>query len=272
MELAARGAILVGEILAGRASEVGRARAWLDVGGAILQGMSSPHPVLEAWRLQGMAIVQQKAGDVDGALRAGQRALALLEQAYGPEHPDISINLTNIGLTLAESRRFQEALTYYRRAEEVGRKVGGPDHILVGLAVFNEAEALNGLGRYDEARATSERALAIWRRAGSRPLYEGSTLAVLGQSLLGMGRLSEAVSQLEQARTLLGDEPSTYQPEVRFVLARALWTSPDKRRRALALAREAEAGYQRLGATATASEVGAWLRTHHARPEVAAAP
>jgi tetratricopeptide (TPR) repeat protein len=273
MEVAAQGAILLGEYLGGTVSEVGRAREWLDVAAAILQGMSRPHPVLEAWRLEGLAMALQKAGDTSEALHADERALAMLEQAYGPEHPDVSINLSNTGLVLAGGRRFEEALTYYKRAEEVGTKAGGPQHINVGMALVNATESLNALGRYEEARVSSERALAIWRRAGSQPVYEAATLAGLGQALLGLGRAAEAISRLDRARILLGDDPSPYRHDVRFALARALWTRPERRPRAVALAREAEAGYRRLGSgAAQAAEVGAWLRAHHARPEVAAAP
>ena len=37
----------------------------------------------------------------------------------------------------------------------------------------------------------SERALAIWRRAGSHPFYEGVALNSLGQALLGLGDPAE---------------------------------------------------------------------------------
>jgi len=273
MEVAARGAILLGENLVGRTSEVGRAREWFDVAAAILQGMGSPHPVLEAWRLQGLAMVQQKTGNPEAAFRSNQRALALLEQAYGLEHPDIAIGLINTGMVLAEGRRFEEALTYYKRGEDVASRVGGPDHILVGLSLLNGAESLNSLGRYDEARTASERELAIWRRAGSHRLYEAVALTSLGQALLGLGRPAEAVDRLEQARALLTGDPSPYPHEVRFALARALWTWPNKRGRAVALAREAEAGYRHLGTTAAeAAAVSAWLATHRVRPTVATEP
>ena len=142
-------------------------------------------------------------------------------------------------------------------------KVVGTEHPLVGLTVGNAAEALNALQRYAEARVASERALAIWHRAGSHPFYEAVALNSLGQALLGLGRPAESVVQLERAGAILGDDPSPYPHEVRFALARTLWTWPQKRPRALALAREARAGYQRLGtAAAEVAAVDTWLRAH----------
>jgi tetratricopeptide (TPR) repeat protein/tRNA A-37 threonylcarbamoyl transferase component Bud32 len=265
-EVAAQGAILLGSMLADRTPDVVMARDWLDVAEALLQGMSRPHPVLEAWRLGGMARVHQKTGDSDQGLAALERSRQLLEGTYGSEHPDISITLNAIGLVLAESGRRDEALGYYRRAEEVAIKVGGPDHALAATPLFNAAEALNALGRHEEALAASERALAISRRSGQDAFYVAVSLTSLGEALLGLGRVGEAVAKLEQARTLFGNDTSNYPPEVRFALARALWTWPDKRPRALALAREAEAGYQRLGTAATeAAKVDAWLRARGER-------
>ena len=59
------------------------------------------------------------------------------------------------------------------------------------------------------------------------------------------------------------DQSSQYAHVARFALARALWESPAQRPRALTLAREAKAGYQRLGNLASeVAKVDGWLQAH----------
>src|SRR5262249_35833898 len=108
-DMAAEGATLLGQLLADRTSELARAQAWLGTAEALMQGESHPDPVLEAWRLQGLARVYQKSGDPGRTFDALHRARALLEAAYGPDHPDIARVLINTGLNLAEGGRFEEA-------------------------------------------------------------------------------------------------------------------------------------------------------------------
>ncbi len=265
-EVTARASMFLAQMLADRTSDVVQARNWIDIATATMQGMSRPEPVLESWRLQAESLVYAAEGATDKALDSIKRAEALMEKTRGSEHPDIPGVFNIIGLMLAHAGRFEEALGAYQRSVALTTKLNGPDHVLVAFAVSNEAEALNALHRHEEARVASERALEIRRRAGSNQFYEGQSLTSLGQALLGLGRSAEAVAPLERALALVGDDLSTYPPEIRFALARALWSSPDKRARSLALAQEAKARYQRLGhQAAKTAEVETWLRAHDDR-------
>jgi tetratricopeptide (TPR) repeat protein len=165
-------------------------------------------------------------------------------------------------------KRFDEALSYDRQAASLITNLVSPNHVLVALAVFNEAESLIGLRRYDEAAAASTRAFENFRRAGSNDFYQGVTLALRGEALLGLERYRDAAASLEKAVSLLSDDASSYASEARFALARALWTRPEERKRALSLARESKAGYHRLSARVEATAVDAWLlaRTKSAEP------
>ena len=139
-------------------------------------------------------------------------------------------------------------------------KLGGPNHVAVAMTVLNAAEPLIGLHRYADAAAASERALEMFRRAGSNSFYEGVALTLRGEALLGLEKYGDAVASLEKAVSLLSDDASSYPSQAKFALARALWTRPEQRKRALTLARESEAGYQRLsGAKVEAAAVGTWL-------------
>jgi tetratricopeptide (TPR) repeat protein len=171
--------------------------------------------------------------------------------------------LNGIGVLLVDFKRYDEALDYFGRALGLMTRIFGPDHPMVALALVNQAEALNGLHRYEDARAPAERALAIWRTVGSSSFYEAVGRTVLGEALVGAGRAEDAARELEQARALFGDTASPYAAEARFALARALWGAPARETRALGLAREARDGYQRLrNAPAEVASVDAWLRAH----------
>jgi tetratricopeptide (TPR) repeat protein len=262
-EVAAEAAIFLAHTEADRTANVAEARDWIEVAAAVLQGMSRPHPVLDTWRLSALAEIYDKEGKGDQALESFEQARKLMERTQGTDDPDYGILLNNIGVMLAGHRRFEEALAYYRQGESVWNRTLGREHTRVGLTLGNEAEALNALHRYDEARAVSERALAVWRRAGSSSFHVAWALTSLGEALLGLGRSADAVTRLEEAGSLFGDDRSSYPHEARFALARALWARPDDRARALALARQARTGYERLGDAATqVAEVDAWLAAH----------
>jgi tetratricopeptide (TPR) repeat protein/predicted Ser/Thr protein kinase len=258
-EAAAEGAILVAYLEGDRFSDVRAARDWIDVADAILRGMKHTPPTLEAYRLKALLLINEKEGDVDKALAIGEQARKLIERTKGVEHLDYAGLLNDIGVILVAKRRFGEALPYYRQAEEITLRIGS-EHPQVGLVVVNEAEALNALGRYDEARVAAARALDVFRRGGSATWYPAWALTLLGEAQGGLGRTSESILQLEKATELFGDDRSSYASEARFDLARALWPRPGARRRSLALAHAAQDAYQRLAdGKPQAAEVSAWL-------------
>jgi hypothetical protein len=120
-------------------------------------------------------------------------------------------------------------------------------------------EALNRLGRFSEARASFERALAVWREIGAGEFLRSYGLTGLGKTFLGAGNPGDAVAPLEgavAARVATKAAPSLL-GESRFALARALWSRSSDRPRALTLARQARADY---GSDPKAvAEIDAWL-------------
>jgi tetratricopeptide (TPR) repeat protein/tRNA A-37 threonylcarbamoyl transferase component Bud32 len=261
-EAVAEAAIAIAHMQADRTTDIARARDWIDIASGVMQGINGAHPVLESWRLQALGLVHSKEGDVDMALATFDRALALIEKTQGVEHLDYAIALSNLGAVLIDNKRFDDALATNRRAALLGEKIGGPDHPLVAMTVINSAEALNALHRYDEAHAASEQALRIWRQAGSNQFLQAYALTTDGEALLGQGRPHEAAARIKEALPLFGNEQTMYLQAARFALARALWESPAERPRALGLARDAKAGYQKLGNLASeVAKVDGWLQT-----------
>ena len=108
-EVAAEAAIHLAQMTADRTRDVARAREWIDIAGALMQGMSGTHLVLEAWRIQALALVYAKEGNDDKALETFERARALTEKTQGPEHTDYANIINNIGVFFFDRKRYEEA-------------------------------------------------------------------------------------------------------------------------------------------------------------------
>ncbi len=76
---------------------------------------------------------------------------------------------------------------------------------------MNESEILTGLGRFEEAHAPIERALAIWRQQDVSGFLVGYGLIDRGKLELAEGRPRAAVATLEKALALIeGQDPALH--------------------------------------------------------------
>ena len=57
-----------------------------------------------------------------------RRALAIDEQSYGPEHPDVARDLNNLAQLLQATNRLAEAEPLMRRALAIDEQSYGPEH------------------------------------------------------------------------------------------------------------------------------------------------
>ena len=55
-----------------------------------------------------------------------RRALAIDEQSYGPDHPDVAIDLNNLAQLLQATNRLAEAEPLMRRALAIDEQAYGP--------------------------------------------------------------------------------------------------------------------------------------------------
>jgi tetratricopeptide (TPR) repeat protein len=95
------------------------------------------------------------------ALPPLERALRIHEAAYGPDHPDVAIDLNYVGRALADLGRPAEALSLQQRALRIREAAYGPDHPDVAVDLNYMGRALSDLGRSAEALPLHERALRI---------------------------------------------------------------------------------------------------------------
>ena len=68
-----------------------------------------------------------------------RRALAIDEASFGPDHPEVAIDLNNLAQLLQATNRLAEAEPLMRRALAIDEKSFGPDHPNVAIRLNNLA-------------------------------------------------------------------------------------------------------------------------------------
>lgn len=168
-----------------------------------------------------MGDVQRDQGKLDEALATHQKALALREEVFGPEHEQVGASLEALGAVLLRQGKAKEGLDRYSRALSVWEKANGKGFI-------DNAFALTGMG---------EAHLMQGEPAPAIPLLE------------------RAISLIEEHRST----PKLH-AEARLQLARALWDAGKERDRARSLAAEAEKGFLALASDKDVERARAWLK------------
>ncbi|HEU5179504.1 MAG TPA: CHAT domain-containing tetratricopeptide repeat protein [Candidatus Polarisedimenticolia bacterium] len=107
--------------------------------------------------------VNSAQGNHAGASLNLHRALAIMEQVHGPDHPHVAETLITLGQNHQAVGEFAQAEALFRRALRIYEKQT-PDGDGVAWALTNIANALRDTGRPTEAMPLFERALAIRER------------------------------------------------------------------------------------------------------------
>jgi tetratricopeptide (TPR) repeat protein len=129
-----------------------------------------------------------------------ERALAIFEAAYGPDHPDVATIVGSLGIVLGELGELPLARAQLERALAIREEFQGPDHPQVATTLSNLGNVLRELGELPEARAHNERALAIKETAYGPDHPEVATiLDNLGTVLQRLGELPQARAHHERA-------------------------------------------------------------------------
>ncbi len=206
-------------------------------------------------------------GQLEPAEAAYREALALQEAQLGPRHPDVALSRNNLGSVAMDAGRLDDARAHFEAARALWEATLGPGHPKVASALYNLGHVELRLRRVRPALTHLRRALEVREKAlGAEHPRVAQTLAMLGEALVEDGQLREARERLERA-VALSTRVELTPPDVaraRFALARALWPSVGERPRALSLAREAQAAYERSAPAYAprARVVRSWLSAH----------
>jgi tetratricopeptide (TPR) repeat protein len=123
--------------------------------------------------------------DLPGALDYAQKAFKLDEKTYGPDHPVVAIDMSDIGSILRERGDLDGAIDYTKRALTINERVYGPEHPTVAVDVNNIGIFLLEKGSLDEALDYTKRALKISEKVyGPENPLSASDASNIGQILL----------------------------------------------------------------------------------------
>jgi tetratricopeptide (TPR) repeat protein len=138
------------------------------------------------------------------AREAFERAMRIGEAVYGPDHPDVAIDVNNLGGVLKDLGDLAGAREAYERAMRIDEVVYGPDHPKVAIRVNNLGRVLQDLGELAGAREAYERALRIWQAAyGEEHPQVATAHSNLGGVLRALGDLAGARAAYERALGIL---------------------------------------------------------------------
>jgi len=156
-----------------------------------------PLGLSEALRLHALAIVHNAAGAYAEAKALHERALAIREDALGPEHPLVATSLNSLARVHELTGAFAEAKALHERALRIREKALGPEHPDVAASLTNLAIAVHqGMGAYAEAKALFERALTIQEKA------LGPDHPDVAASLTGLAIVSQVTGAYAEAKPL----------------------------------------------------------------------
>ena len=201
--------------------------------------MAQSEALMQAYR-QGQALFQ--AGRYGEAIGYHERALALAELEFGPEHATTATLLNDLAELHRAQGRFAEAEPLYKRALAIYEQALGPDHPYVATSLNNLALLYDDQGRGPEAEALYKRSLGILEQAfGPDHPHVAASLNNLAELYRVQGRNAEAGPLYERAlaikeKALGPDHPDVvasldnlaqlYESQGRSAEAEALYARP----------------------------------------------
>ncbi len=147
---------------AGRLGPAGEA---LRTGRSLLEGQGRRRSREWAHATAGLGIVEQDAGNLDGAVALQRTALDVFTRSCGPDHPDTAQTLDKLGYALRLAGRPAEAVEVHLRAVRLLERVLGTEDPRVAMTLTNLGLAYADAGRAGEAVEAQGRARRIFRTA-----------------------------------------------------------------------------------------------------------
>jgi tetratricopeptide (TPR) repeat protein len=201
------------------------------------------------------------------SLGRGAEARTELEEALrvAKKHDDkplIANIYNNLGMSVAATDRLA-SIDYNKRALEMRIKIHGASHPLVASSQTNLAYDLIEERQYDEADQLLRASLATFEaKLGSKHTRLAYPLIGLGKIALARKQAKTVVPDLERAVALVADAEvdALLRAEAKFVLARALWHSGDRKRAEKLAAEALEALGNEPGVEDLHAEITAWQK------------
>ena len=192
-----------------------------------------------------------RAGNIFGAKEAFQKAVVTAKAAFGADHPDVAVPLSNLGALSQAMGAWDEAIGHHTQALKIIEETRGPAHEQTGQLLYSLAVSRNGKEDFKGALPYYERALAIFEAISPTHAYVGLSLVGIADCLEETGDPKRGVVAGERALALVETMKDPVQLALaRFILAKALWGANLDRPRARKLAEQARDGFKAGGLAA----------------------
>lgn len=141
------------------------------------------------------------------------RSLAILEKAFGLEHPDIAYSLNNLAALYLDQGKKEQSEALFRRALRIREKALGPEHPSTTALLQQVTQLYMLQKRYGEAEPLLLKTLAIRERTSQQSPNElKDCLSTYALLLRKMKREPEAKRMEDRVRTLVSGTVSTVVP------------------------------------------------------------
>ena len=122
-----------------------------------------------------------------------RQALVVDESAFGPDHPEVAVRLSNLAILLHKNFQWEEAERLIHRALRIDEHCLGPNHPNVATRLNNLTSLYSSHGRYAEAEPLIRRALDI------DELHLGPNHPDVARDLSNLGQLLERTNRIPGA-------------------------------------------------------------------------
>jgi tetratricopeptide (TPR) repeat protein len=132
-----------------------------------------------------------------------QQAIALAEDAFGPDDLEVSSTLNNLAILYKYTGHFVQAQSLYRRALRITVAHLGPDHPEVASIYHNLGGLEHARGRYRRAEPLARQAVAMREQAlGPDHPAVAADIAALAAILDGQGKFDASVPLYHRALSI----------------------------------------------------------------------
>jgi len=170
----------------------------------IESALPHPEPLRMARRVHRLGMTQQQAGRIDEAIAMLEKAVAMYEHTFGPEHLETGNQLTALGAVYRAAGHHEEAQACLRRALKIHEKTQGMQSAEAIEDLHHLAGSLEDAGDLEGAAALYERALLFTHRV------IGGNIDDLAELQMGMATLYVKWQNYSRARELLLECVATF--------------------------------------------------------------
>jgi len=206
-------------------------REVLDEGARTIGTEFPEQPLVQSRLMISMGTAYSELGHYEQARPLLEQALAIQEEALGPDDPRVAQSLNALGSMLRLAGEYAGARAHLERAIAIQERALGPAHPDVAHSVHNLASVLWKSGEPAEARACWERAIAI-REKALQPDHPDVARSLTGLGILSFeaGDYAAARAAHERAMTITEKTLGAEHPDVALGLnnlANVAWATRD---------------------------------------------